>query len=145
MTFKSLVSDIFTSLSFSDVHAEAPPEEPEETQDKSDEKGEEVDSGEQEEDKGEAEGEEKEEKEETEEEEEEEEEEEVVDPKPKLEEGLSTFSLPSPSLPCFERALIENAICSAEKLLCSHSKDLSRLSRVCMGCSISRESAVTHS
>lgn len=85
MTFSSLVSDIFTSLSFSDVHAEAPPEEPEERQDKGEEKGEEGESGEEEADKGEAEGEEK--------EEEEEEEEEVVDPKPKLEEGLSTFSI----------------------------------------------------
>lgn len=111
MTFTSLVSDIFTSLSFSDVHAEAPPEEPEERQDKGDEKGEEVESGEEEEDKGEAEGEEKEEKEEKEEEEEEEaeeeeEEEEVVDPKPKLEEGLSTFSIPPTILvlrgPCWK-------------------------------------------
>lgn len=112
MTFTSLVSDIFATLSFSDVHAEAPPEEPEESQDKGEEKGEEGESGEEEEDKGETEGEEKEEKEEKEEEEEaeeEEEEEEVVDPKPKLEEGLSPFSI-LPKISCLERALLEKLV-----------------------------------
>lgn len=100
MGFTDLLSDLYASISFMDVHAEAPPKEAggadeEAGEDEAKDEGGEKDEQEENEENQEAEdGEKEEESEESEdepeeqEEEEEEEEEEVEDIKPKLEEGM---------------------------------------------------------
>lgn len=91
MGFSDIFSDFCNSIGFTEVHAEAPPEEEKEDDEGGEDKGEENgDDGEKEEggeEGGEEEG-------GDEDEEEEEEEEEPEDPKPKLEEGRSmAFSI----------------------------------------------------
>jgi len=96
MGFADILSDLYTSLSFAEAHADAPA--PEETENEGqeegrEEKGEEEGGKKEEEEGGEAEEEEEGGADEKEEEEEEEEEEEPEDIKPKLEEGMCSNCL----------------------------------------------------